>query len=187
MQNVGLIADRYAQALSQTVKTTDELAQVCRDLDAVAQVVSGSDALEHVVKSPRIATVQKLAVVNELATRLGTSQIVKRFLAVVADHGRLAILPEIARRIAEISDERAGVRRVELRSATALDDDVRARITRALQQASGGRVRIVEKVDPSLIGGMVAKIGTEVFDGSLKSRLQQMRARLMGQASSLAG
>ena len=187
MQNVGLIAERYAHALSQSVKTVEELSQVHTELSAVATLVSESDALQHVLKSPTIQSAEKLAVMHELVTRLGGSQLVKRFLTVVADHGRLAILPAIATRLSDINDERSGIRRVEIRSATSLDEDVRTRIKAALQKVAGGKVRIEEKVDPSLIGGLVAKIGTEVFDGSLRSRLQQMRARLKGQASSLAG
>jgi F-type H+-transporting ATPase subunit delta len=188
MERAGLIADRYAQALSQTVADLDQLAQVRDELKALARLVEESRELRGVFASPIVGADEKERVAVTLAERGGASQLTRRFLRVVAHNGRLALLPEIARALARRHDERAGVHEVELRSAQPLAPDLRARLEPTLEQLAGGKVRIEERVDPSLIGGLVARIGTRVFDGSLRTRLRRMRSLLMGRASAgLAG
>lgn len=183
MENVGLVAERYAQALAQTVRETDQLALVRDEVVAVARLFTESAELQATLKSPIVDAAAKQAVMNEIAARLQVSQLVKRFLTVVGEYGRFSLLPAIAKAVARAYDERAGIREVELRVAAPLDADMSRRLEAALVRATGGKVRVRELVDPSLIGGVVAKVGTLVYDGSLRTKLEEMRLRLSGRTS----
>jgi F-type H+-transporting ATPase subunit delta len=178
MENVRLIADRYAQALSSTVESTEELSALRDELLRVAAVVRESPELGHVLENPVIDGDEKIAVMVEIARRLETSQLTQRFLRVVGQHGRLVILDAIARAVSEAYDERAGIHEVRIRSAVPLEDALKERLAAVLEKVAGGTIRIEETVDPSLMGGLVARVGTQVFDGSLKTRLSEMRSRL---------
>ncbi|GAB4373653.1 MAG: ATP synthase F1 subunit delta [Acidobacteriota bacterium] len=186
MEQAGLIAERYAEALARVVDDTDQLVQVTREVQAIADLVRASRELRVVLANPIISREQKDAVVGAIAERLGASRLVRRFLQVVSQHGRLVILPEIADALGRACDARTGVHPVELRSATPLDASLRERLVRALERIVGGKVRLSEKVDPEIIGGLVARIGTRVYDGSLRTQLEKMRSRLRGGASAEA-
>jgi F-type H+-transporting ATPase subunit delta len=187
MENVRLIAERYAQALSQTVESNEELAEVRDELADLGAAVSESEHLRDVLASPIFAAEQKLAVMVEIAERQGASQLVRRFLRVAADHSRLELLPHLADAVARVHDQRAGIHEVEVLSAVPLESDTRARLVDSLERVAGGQVRVKEEVDPSLLGGLVARVGAHVYDGSLKARLRELRARMAGSGAGRIG
>lgn len=182
MENIGLIADRYANALAQSVRDPAQLGQLRDEIGTVAALVTSSNELSGVLKSPIVSPAAKEKVMLELASRVQVSQLAKRFISVIGLHGRFSILPAIAKAISRVCDERAGIREVELSVAAPMEASLRARLETALATLTGGQVRIRERVDPAIIGGVVAKIGTTVYDGSLKAKLEQMRSRLAGRA-----
>ncbi len=186
MEQAGLIAERYAEALARTVADADQLAGLAREVQSIAALVRESRELRVVLANPIISHKQKEAVVDEIAARLGASRLTRRFVSVVASHGRLPILPAIADALGRICDARAGIHPVELSSAVPLDSGLRERLVAALERIVGGKVRLSESVDPEIIGGLVARIGTRVYDGSLRTQLEKMRARLAGGASAEA-
>ncbi len=188
MKDVRLVVDRYARALSGAVKDGEEFARVRDELASLARVLRESPELRRVLANPVVSPEAKTRVVLAIADRMNLQPITRRFLEVVGRHERLLLLPEIAAAVGREADRREGVQEVELRAATALPDDVRDRLEEALRAAAGGTIRLREAVDPDLLGGLVARIGGTVIDGSLKTRLERLRARLRSDsAAGLAG
>lgn len=185
MKNARLIAERYAQALSQAVPDDAVIARVRDDVMQLAQIAAESAELRAVLGNPVIAPDQKAAVMRALAGRLGARPETTRFLDTLATHERLGLLDEIAEAVKRAVDRRAGVVEVEVRSASALDDALRARLAPVLARLARAKVRTREVVDPALIGGMVVRVGGTVYDGSVASRLEKMKARLAGGGGAL--
>ncbi|MDH3283408.1 MAG: ATP synthase F1 subunit delta [Acidobacteriota bacterium] len=179
MKNVRLVATRYAQALSAAVPDADTLERVRDDLLAISAAIEASSELRRVLANPVAVSGAKGRVVRAVAERCGADARTLRFLDVVAARDRLAALPEIAAAVDAELNRRAGVFEVEITSAVSLEDELRQRIAAALAKVAGGRVKITESVDPELLGGVVARIGTTLFDASLRTRLEKMRTRML--------
>lgn len=188
MQDAGLIAGRYAQALSDAVRDGGEFQKIREEIHLFAELFRKSPELRHAFANPVIPAAAKKQVAQTIGERTGVSPTTLRFLAVLARHERLVLLPEMAEAVDGVADRRFGVHEVEIRSAAPLSDDVRARLTQALQDLAGGKIRISERVDPELLGGVVARVGATIYDGSLKTKLETLRSRMAGGAGSrLAG
>jgi F-type H+-transporting ATPase subunit delta len=136
--------------------------------------------LRTALRNPVIPPEQKSAVMKTLAERIGARPETSRFLETLAGHERFDLLDEIAGAVTRAVDRRAGVVEVEVRSATALDDPLRARLAPVLARLAKARVRTREVVDPALIGGLVLRVGGTVYDGSVASRLEKLKAKLVG-------
>ncbi len=180
MKNARLIAERYAQALSQAVPQDADMARVRDDVAQLSQLATQSAELRTALRNPVIPPGQKAAVLKAIAGRIGALAETSRFIDTLAAHERLDLLDEIADAVARVVDRRAGVVEVEVRSAATLDDALRARLAPVLARLAKAKVRTREVVDPSLIGGMVVRVGGTVYDGSLASQLEKMKAKLVG-------
>lgn len=183
MSDAHLVASRYAQALSDTVSDTGEFDRVKRELRTLADLVSADDELRHALANPVISVVSKGRVLAEIVERLEFSHRTARFVAVLAERERLALLSEIANTVEDVYDYRTGVHEVEITSAAPLADDLRGRLTRALGKVAGGQIRISENVDHELLGGVIVRVGSTVFDGSLKTRLQALHSKMTGRSA----
>lgn len=173
------IASRFARALAD-ILTTPEVAD-----DAVAKLKSfealqqSSPDLRNILNSPAVPARKKKAAVARLAGELGFSGVLKNFLFVLIDHRRTALLGDILVSLVAQLDERRGVVRASVVSARPLDDSQLREIEAALGRATGKQVFGQYAVDEALIGGMVARVGSRVYDGSVRGRLQAMRSRLV--------
>ncbi|MDH3593091.1 MAG: ATP synthase F1 subunit delta [Planctomycetota bacterium] len=174
------VAARYARALAEALTDDATFARVAKQVRELADVVSGSKELRTALASPVVGVDAKGRAVAELATRAGADAGTLRFLKVLASRDRLALMPQVARAVEAELTKRSGVRAVELTTAHPLDAATKERIVAALETAARGKVEVEVKVDPDLLGGVVAKIGTTVFDASLRTRLAQLRSRLAG-------
>jgi len=121
---------------------------------------------------------QRRAVLNGVTERLGARPTVRSFFSLLIDQRRLVDFPTIREEIERLASEDAGLRRAEVVSAGTLRDDQLERLRRALSTRTGGEVQVSVRVDPSLLGGVIAKVGDLVFDGSLRTQLRQLRANL---------
>jgi len=110
--------------------------------------------------------------------KLGASELTQRFLALVAERDRLAEVGGIARAVRQMADERAGRVRAKVESATALAADAQSNLKRALEKRTGKKVDLDVVVDPELLGGLRATIGSTVFDGTLRSQLARLSESL---------
>ena len=172
-------ARSYAKALFSLATERNETETIARELGTVASLVAGEPALADFFDRPWIAAAVKKSTAAEVATRLGVSTLTRDFLALVAARGRADHLGAIAAAYRELMDATQGVVRARVRTAAPLGDEARATLAGRLGQAlQGKRVMVEEVVDPSLLGGFVAEIGSLIVDGSLDGQLARMRARL---------
>jgi len=175
---------RYARALFDVALKEGDIEQVGRDLAGFAGLVAGNDVLKRVLSNPAVPAARKRAVVEQLlAAAGGISPIVVKLLTLLADRDRLAILPDIAGAYKNRLMEHAKVIRAEVVTAVALPADRVAALQRGLAGATGREVQLETRVDPSIIGGAIARIGSTVYDGSVTRQLEKMKDALTGAAS----
>jgi F-type H+-transporting ATPase subunit delta len=170
------VAARYANALADVL--SEQPQDAGRELRAFEAVLNESHDLREVLSTPAIAASRKKAVIGRLADLLQLSRIARNFLLVLIGHRRIVLLGEILAAFEIILDERNGYVRAEIASAGALGDAERAQIAAELEKLTGKRIRAAYSVDESLIGGVVAKAGSTVYDGSVRGSLESLRQRL---------
>lgn len=174
-------ANRYARALAEVVLAPGSSADapsVLQQLRAFEGLLAESADLRNVLLSPAVPPARKRAVVSEFGQMLGLAQVVKNFLFVVIDHRRVNLLGTIANAFEEAVDERLGRVRADVRSALPLSDEQRAAVGAQLRQLTGKEVRCEFEVEESLLGGLSARIGSKIYDGSVRGRLDVLRQRL---------
>ncbi len=175
------VANRYAHALADVVtasgsplRAEDALAQ----LKAFEAVLHSSAELHNALITPAVPASRKRAVVDKIGEALGLARIARNFLFVLVDHRRIASLAEILQSFEVVVDERLGFARAEVASAYELTETQRNTVLRELERLSGKRIRARYTVDGALIGGVVARIGSTVYDGSVRGQLDSMERRL---------
>lgn len=175
------IATRYANALVDAVTAPSsgvEVGQAVWQLRSFESVVLSSPDLRNVLASPAVSIVKKRAVVTTLSDKLGLPRIIRNFLLVLNDHRRSAAISEIIDAFELLLDERLGFVRAEILSAEKLGRDEESAVSNQLTQLTGKKVRPRFAIDPDLIGGVVARIGSTVYDGSVRGQLAAMAHRL---------
>ena len=177
----GSIGRRYAKALLSIGVATHSFDALGRELDRVAETIAGSAELKNVLENPVFPLSQRHHVLEDIARRLSLSASVKNLLLILLDRSRISALPDIARAHRELVDEQAGRARATVTSAAPLDPAIEARLRGALEKQTGKTVLLDKKIDPSLIGGVVAQVGDLVFDGSVKHQLEKLRTELLSE------
>jgi F-type H+-transporting ATPase subunit delta len=173
-------ARRYAGALFDVVQKQGNLDSAERDVLAMRDLVTGHDQLRRVFETPAVPIQKKRAVIEAILSAAGsTSPEVRRMLLMLADRDRLALLPDIAEAFAERTMAARRVLPAEVVTAVPLDDARRAAVTYALARAAGCDVTLSERVDPAIIGGMIARVGSTVYDASVTRQLEKMRQQLL--------
>ncbi|HUJ21937.1 MAG TPA: ATP synthase F1 subunit delta [Bryobacteraceae bacterium] len=174
------IANRYASALADVVTGPSgiDAAQATQQLRGFEALLAESPELQHALTSPAVPPGRKRAVVSKLAERLGAARIVRNFLLVLTDHRRITALAQIIESFEVQLDERLGFVRAELQSARELGELEKALLTAELSRLTGKKVRTRFAIAPELIGGVVARIGSTVYDGSVRGKLASLAHRL---------
>ena len=152
---------------------------VAVELALFADALEASGDLRSVLLSPAVAPARKRAVVAQLAVQGGISALVRNFLCVVIDHRRTAILSEIREAFRALVYERMGMVEADISAARELPDGQREKVAAGLGRLTGKRVRCRFSVDEGLIGGVVARIGSTIYDGSVQGQLKALRRKLM--------
>lgn len=173
------VAERYARAIFELGVETGQVDRLTEDVRKAADVVAASADLRAVLDNPLVAHEDRDAVLKTLATRLALSELATNALRLLAQRRRLSVLGEIARRLGGLADEKAGVLRAEVVSAQALSESLAEQLKQKLEQATKKRVVLERKQDPSLIAGIVTRIGDNTIDGSLKGRLSDLERQLL--------
>jgi F-type H+-transporting ATPase subunit delta len=172
-------AIRYARALFDVAQKEGDVQQVGHDVSEFTQFVASNETLARVLSNPAIPVQKKRALVRELTSRAGTlSPIVVKLLALLADRDRLALLPEIVRSYENRLMEHAQVVRAEVVTAIALAPDRLAALQQGLAGATGRQVQLEHRVDPSIVGGAIARVGSTVYDGSVTTQLEKLKQQL---------
>jgi F-type H+-transporting ATPase subunit delta len=172
---------QYANALADIALAQGAAEPAAKQLSEFGAAYRESAELRNFLVSPAVEREAKRAVIEKIAARIGASKIIRNFLFVVVDHRRTAILPETIARFQEVIRQRQGVAEAEVRSAAELSAAQRAEMAQTLARLTGKRVETKYSLDPTLLGGAVVRIGDTVYDGSLRHRLDAMRAKLAGE------
>ena len=172
-------AVRYARALFDVAQKEANIEDVGREVSAFASVVAGHELLSRVLSNPVVPAPRKRAVVQDLLARSGTvSPVVSKLLLLLAERDRLVLLPEIDRAYQARLMDHADIVRAELTTAVALPEERVAELRNGLATVTGRQVQLETKVNPAIIGGAVARIGSTVYDGSITTQLQKVKERL---------
>jgi F-type H+-transporting ATPase subunit delta len=177
--SVSIVARRYATALLEIGVESGQLEAIANDLSRVAETYDASSDLRNAVENPLVAHAAKRAVVDELCEKLGANPVVKNTLGLMVDRRRMQTLPYVARYLRELSDARKGLLRAEVTTATPMSEDYYTRLQAQLEKLTGKKVALDRKTDPTIIAGVVTRIGDRVFDGSIRTRLVSMKDALM--------
>ena len=173
-------ATRYARALLDvSIKEKGDLEKIEQDLAAFVDLFAKHPTLEKVLLNPAIPVPRKQAAAAELTARLGTQPVLAKLIALLAGRDRLVLLPELLASYRERLLDHQKVVRAIVTTAIPLGADRTQAIERGLAQLTGRTVTLATKVDPSIIGGVVARIGSTVYDGSVTTQLQRMKQRLV--------
>jgi F-type H+-transporting ATPase subunit delta len=180
------VANRYAHALVDIVmdpgsilKPEDAVAQ----LAAVDGLIQESLELRTALATPAISNSRKRAVMAKLIEKIGASPLIRNFVYVVIDHRRIHLFGEIRQAFELQLDERLGFVRAEVSSAAPLNQALSAGLESRLAKLTGKKMRLRFDVDPTLVGGVVARIGSTVYDGSIRGELQELGRKLAGHIS----
>lgn len=174
------LASRYARALAQTLTTDAEFEATATELDGLSEIIERTPQLRTALENPAVISSSREAILNELRRSAALSQKNSRFLDLMAEHGRLGILPDAVAVFRQLRDERLGIVEAELTTAVPIDGELEKQWQRKLGVLTGRTVRLRKRIDPAIIGGAVARIGSKVYDGSLRSRLSGLRERMIG-------
>lgn len=179
MKRGAAVARRYAKALRILAAPEGRLEAIAQELMRFERLLADDAGLRDAVLRPWVKAATKRAVVTAVTERLGLSPLARNFLALVAQRRRLALLPEIIAAYRALVDEATSRARARVRSAIPLTDAQRAAIRERLGRRLGKTVLLETEVDPSLLGGFVAEVGSRVWDASLAGQLRGLRERLI--------
>jgi len=170
------VARVYATALFAAATDAGTLEQTSADLHAFATALAESRALADVISDPQIDRAARRRVLAEL-TRDG-DELAANALKVLLEKGRIVVLPEVVTEFDRMAAEAAGLVELELTTAVPVAADVAERVVARVEQATGRRARLTSRVEPAVIGGLVLRVGEVIVDGSLRSRIRQLRKRM---------
>lgn len=166
--------DGYAASVLDVAAAEGDTGRITDELFRVAQGVEASDELRETLADPAIPVERKIAIVNDLLDgRAAKTTVALVNMIVTAGHTR--DLLEISNRVATLAAEQESALLAEVRTAFELDEDTLNRLTASLEKNIGRRVQVKVIVDPAVVGGVVVKVGETVFDGSVRSRLDNLR------------
>ena len=174
------IARRYAIALADVVIVRGDGQAVQEELSAWESMISANPLLKEVLGNPTIAYDQKKRLLEELISRTKVRPTTANFLRVLLQNQRLTEIAEVNRRFAETMDERSGVASAFVTTARPLSEDIKSALHTKLLSVTGKKVRLTFTTDEELIGGIVTRIGSTVYDGSIRNQLNEIEQTLTG-------
>lgn len=174
------LAGRYATALFELADQDKKLDQVAGDLRGLARMIDESADLARMIRSPVISRGDQGKAMAALAVKAGLSDLVGRFIGIVAQNRRLFVLPEIIESFLAILASRRGETTAQVVSAKALTESQVGAVKAALRKTVGADVAIDAKIDPALLGGLVVRVGSRMVDSSLRTKLQRLRLAMRG-------
>lgn len=176
---MAVIEQRYAQALADLVaKGAIPAETLQRELGELTAAVDSSAPLRTVLASPAVRWEEKIALLDRLATAAGFSRLTRNFMVVATQRGRITHLDGIQKAFEEILLRQLGIVRAEVTSARPLGPDQRASIEQQLARRLGKKLQTTFLTDAELLGGFIARVGDQVYDGSIDGRLRRLRQRL---------
>jgi F-type H+-transporting ATPase subunit delta len=174
------VAGRYARAFAEVV-TAHKIAsdKATGELSEVAALVQGSPELRNVLQNPAVEHKQKLALLDVIIKRLGANPLLRNFIAVLVDHKRIGQIGQIAEQFKQELDRRMGIAEAKVSSFRALTEAEKTSLEKRLTAVTGKTVRATYSEDPGLLGGAVVRVGSTIYDGSVRGQLQRIKDQLV--------
>jgi F-type H+-transporting ATPase subunit delta len=172
---------QYANALADIALAQGAAEPALKQLNEFGAAYAQSTELRTFLASPAVDSEVKHAVIEKLIARLGASKIIRNFLFLIIDHRRTQLLPEIVATFQQVVRQRQGIAEAEISSAVELSAAQKTALAKTLARLTGKEIETKYSLDPTLLGGAVVRIGDTIYDGSLRSRLNELRARLAGE------
>jgi len=177
--SIETVTRRYATALADVVMKHGDADSVRSEMKTWEQIFAGSAELANAFANPSIAAAKKEAVLEGLIEKAKPSRTTANFLRVLQRNGRVTELTAINRRFEEVLEERSGIVSGEVISAHELDGSAQQELTLNLEKLTGKRVKLSYEINKDLIGGVVARVGSTVYDSSVRTQLENLREQLM--------
>lgn len=175
------IARPYADALANAAESAQSLGATREELQAFAATVAGSRELHELFASPAVTPDNKKAVLDEILKRMAPSTLVANFLHVLLSNTRMHHIAAVNKAFSAEVDRRTGVVKAQVTSATALSAEEQVMLTGKLETLTGKQVQVEFGTDADLIGGVVTRIGSRIYDGSVRAKLDAYRRQMTGQ------
>jgi F-type H+-transporting ATPase subunit delta len=174
----GSLARRYAKAIFDIGSTQGDLTKLGQDIRSLAKAMNESAELATVLSNPAIRRGDRRKVIDGLLKTIGVQTASRNLVYLLLDGERLSSLPAISRALDAMIEEKAGRVAAEVVSARPLDGNQLSQINAVLEKLSGKKVSVTTRQDPELLGGVIAKVGDTVYDGSLRTQLRTLRDEL---------
>lgn len=175
---MSVVAERYAAALADVAVEHKNSETIKRNLAAFVEAFSSIADLRNALESPALNAEVKRKVIAEVAGKLGLDDAVRNFIYLVVDHRRTEILPEMEEAFLSELNERLGIVDAEVTSAHELNDDEKRQLRTVLEQRTGKKVEARFQIDGALLGGAVVRLGSTIYDGSVRDQLKRLREQL---------
>jgi len=178
---VASVTNTYARALADAVLANrQDPSQTLEEAQSLTRLVAGSKALRDVWGTPSIPAAQKRAVLDAIVAKAGISRTVRNFVAVLIDHRRINFLTPIVKQFEIELNQRLGFTEAEIRTARDLSEEERHALESRVENLTGKKVRASYSRDESVLGGAVVRIGSTIYDGTVRGRLERLREQLAG-------
>lgn len=173
------IARRYSVALADVVSGTQGVETVSSEVAAWADMFATNADLRNVFSNPTIAHTDKEKLLENLISKTQPGKIAANFVRVLLQNSRLTDIADINRRFSDVLDERRGLVSAEITSARELPEGERTEFEKNLEKLTGKKVTVNYSIDKEIIGGVVTRIGSTVYDGSVKTKLENLKEQLV--------
>ena len=173
------VARRYAQALLELARESNGVSSVKAELEKLGVMWAESPDLHDAFDNPELGPDARKALVDAMSSKSGASTHVKNFLRLLADRRRLESLSHIVAEFVSLAEAETNQMRAHVTTAVQLDEEYFRRLQSSLETITGKKISLERDIDPEIIGGVIARVGGRVFDGSLRSRLSELRETLV--------
>jgi F-type H+-transporting ATPase subunit delta len=173
------VLGRYARAYAEVVvkhKLNPE--KTVAEFQQMADLVNGSRELRNVLQNPAVSREQKHHLLDAIIQRIGATNILRNFLAVLIDHGRIGHIGDLVEQFKQELDRRLGIADARVSSVRELSSAEKKSLEQQLAAITGKTVRTTYSQDPGLLGGVLVRVGSTIYDGSVQGRLQRMRQEI---------
>jgi F-type H+-transporting ATPase subunit delta len=175
---IGILPRRYANALLALATQANNVDKILSDLRDFEKSWSESKELRSVFENPSVGMASRRQILRDIAAESGMDPLLVNTLLLLSDRGRLSQLPGILAAYEELTEARSGRVRADVVTASELPEAYYEGLREVLERVTGKQVSVTRRVDPSLLGGVVTRIGDQVFDGSLSTRLNELKNEL---------
>ena len=175
------LAARYARALADVVREKSGLESAAADLDSIASLFKDSKPLRDFLLNPALPLDRKKAAMDAIARRGKLAETTARLIEILLRNGRIDLLPAVSEEFRKLEEEASNRLSAEVITAVPLEPAEQKKMTASLEALTGKKIRLKEKVDPAVLGGVRARIGSVIYDGTVVTRLAKLKRQLIGE------